>query len=163
MLYNILYYIIISFLYINISNTRVTLDDSVLDNDFDDFVITPECIYTYDYECDYKGDDDSNDVWHDHIPLRGSNNQSVTADTADDILYNLKYINNSNYVIDYNSIYKYITDVTLDIWEFNDVKWGDIGNVVDWNNVKIKCVFEDKEVINVNVVVFKDVIKSERC
>lgn len=61
-LYNILYYIIISFLYINNSNTRVTLDDSVLDNDFDDFVITPECIYTYDYECDYKGDDDSNDV-----------------------------------------------------------------------------------------------------
>lgn len=61
-LYIILYYIFISFLYINISNTRVTLDDSVLDNDFDDFVITPECIYTYDYEYDYKGDDDSNDV-----------------------------------------------------------------------------------------------------
>lgn len=61
-LYIILYYIFISFLYINISNTRVTLDDSVLDNDFDDFVITPECIYTYDYEYDYKGDDNSNDV-----------------------------------------------------------------------------------------------------
>lgn len=38
---------------------------------------------------------------------------------ADNILYNLKYINNSNnnvnFVIYYNSIYKYILDVTLDI------------------------------------------------
>lgn len=57
-LYIILYYIIIRFLYINISNTRATLDDSVLDNDNNDFVITPECIYTYDY----KGDNDSNNV-----------------------------------------------------------------------------------------------------
>lgn len=57
-LYIILYYIIISFLYINNSNTRPTLDDTVPDNDNDDFVIVPECVYSYDY----KGDDDSNDV-----------------------------------------------------------------------------------------------------
>ena len=61
-LYIILYYIIIRFLYINNSNTRATLDDSVLDNDNDDFVITPECIYTYNYEYDYKRDNNSNDV-----------------------------------------------------------------------------------------------------
>lgn len=61
-LYNILYYIIIRFLYINNSNTRATLDDSVLDNDFDNFVITPEYIYTYDYEYDYKRDNNSNGV-----------------------------------------------------------------------------------------------------
>ena len=61
-LYIILYYIIIRFLHINNSNTRATLDDSVLDNDNDDFVIVPKYVYTYDYECDYKGDDDSNDV-----------------------------------------------------------------------------------------------------